>query len=118
VKAIVAKHCAKIGRRGGRVSSEAKRLAARRNALRRWGRKPEEAVIPIEELKDGQWYRGIGRNSNLGRWDAEARCFWVISFANFPDPARYPESSTRVVRLKQEDYYMPDGGTFKPLESA
>ncbi|MCX6909413.1 MAG: hypothetical protein NTY01_15410 [Verrucomicrobia bacterium] len=118
MKAIIAKHHARIGRRGGSVSSEAKRLAARRNALLRWGRKPEEAVIPMDELKDGQWYRGIGRNSNIGRWDKETRCFWVVSFANFPDPERYPKGSTRIVRLKQEGYYAPEGGTFKPLERA
>ncbi|MFA5192075.1 MAG: hypothetical protein WC740_15205 [Verrucomicrobiia bacterium] len=118
MKAIISKHHAHIGRRGGRVSSEAKRQAARRNALLRWGRKPEEAVIPIIELKDGQWYRGIGRNSDIGRWDEEARCFWVISFANLPDPLHYPKGSMRIVRLKQEGYYEPEGGTFKPLERA
>ncbi|MBI5686299.1 MAG: hypothetical protein HZC54_14595 [Verrucomicrobia bacterium] len=114
MKAIIAKHQARIGRRGGSVSSEAKRLAARRNALLRWGRKPEEAVIPIGELKDGQWYRGIGRNASLGRWDEKTRCFWVVVFNDFADPARFPEGSIRQVRLKQEDYFTATSGTFKP----
>lgn len=75
----------------------------------------KEVLIPLPKLKDGAWYRGEGRNNHLGRWDSEARCFWVVSFANFSDPARYPEGSTRLVRLKQEDYFSAKGGTFKPL---
>jgi len=73
-------------------------------------------VIRLEELKDGQWYRGVGRNASLGRWDAEAQCFWVVVFNDFADPAQFPNGSTRHVRLKQEHYFTPTGGTFKPLQ--
>jgi len=105
-----------VGRHADKPAASAKRLAVRREALRHYELKPGQAVIPMEKLKDGRWYLGTGRNSDLGRWDAEARCFWVISFANFSDPARYPKSSIRIVRLKQEDYFTSSGGTFKPLE--
>lgn len=117
MKTQVSEHYARIGRRGGKATSEAKRLANRRNALSRWGRKSEEAVIPMAELKDGQWYRGLGRNASLGRWDETARCFWVVVFNDFADPACFPANSTRQVRLKQEDYFTPVSGTFKPTSS-
>ena len=28
-----------------------------------------------EDLIDGGWYRGVSRNADLGRWDAERRNF-------------------------------------------
>jgi hypothetical protein len=106
----------RIGHHGGKPVANAKRLPSRHEALRHYKLKPGQAVIPMEKLQDGRWYVGIGRNSDLGRWDAEAQCFWVISFANFADPARYPKGSTRIVRLKQEDCFTSTSGTFKPLE--
>jgi len=107
-------HYARIGRRGGLASTPAKRAAARRNALKRWGQKPQAAVLPIEALRDGVWYRGQGRNAALGLWDAHARCFWTIAVNDFADPATFPANPHRQVRLKREDYFFEARGTFKP----
>ena len=102
--------------KNGRHTKPARHSAAtRRVVLSHQDIRTAEKVIPMKKLKDGQWYRGIGRNSSFGRWDENARCFWVVVFNDFPDPARYPEGSTRQVRLKQEDYFTPAAGSFKPL---
>ena len=110
----VSTHCANIGRRGGRVSSPAKRSAARLNAWRRWHGKAQ-AILPLELLQDGVWYHGHGRNSKVGLWDAQAECFWTIAVNDFADPAAFPAKPARKVRLKREDYFGKRAGTFKPV---
>lgn len=107
-------HYARIGRRGGQASTPAKRTAARRNALKRWGRAPEEPVLQVEALRDGTWYRGQGRNATVGLWDARARCFWTIAVNDFANPAKFPAEPFRQVRLKREDYFSKASGTFRP----
>ncbi|MEK7685005.1 MAG: hypothetical protein AAB466_06260 [Verrucomicrobiota bacterium] len=111
----IASHDAKIDRRGGRASTPAKRAAARRNALKRWGHKTGESVLPMEVLRDGVWYRGRGRNATVGMWDGHARCFWTIAVNDFADPAKFPADPLRQVRLKREDYFTQTSGTFKPV---
>jgi hypothetical protein len=111
----ISAHFAKIGRRGGSASSPAKRAAARLNALKRWGRKSDARILPLEFLRDGVWYRGRGRNATAGLWDARARCFWTIALNDFADPATFPAQPRRQVRLKREDYFTRQSGTFKPL---
>jgi hypothetical protein len=114
VRNAILSHYARIGRRGGQASSPSKRAAARRNALKRWGRKPEEAVLPLEALRDGAWYRGHGRDATIGLWDGRAKCFWTIAINDFADPARFPAEALRRVRLKREDYFSETSGTFLP----
>ena len=111
---MISRHYARIGRSGGRASTPAKRAAARQNALKRWGRVPSRPVLPVETLRDGTWYRGLGRNGKVGLWDARARCFWTIAVNDFPDPARFPSEPLRQVRLKREDYFLKAGGSFRP----
>jgi hypothetical protein len=110
----ISSHYARIGRRGGRASTPAKRAAARQNALKRWGRTAEPPVLPIDALRDGTWYRGQGRNATVGLWDARARCFWTIVVNDLADPAKFPSEPLRQVRLKQEDYFSEVSGTFQP----
>ena len=112
---VISSHYARIGRRGGRASTPAKREAARQNALKRWGRAPEEPALPVEALRDGMWYRGQGRNAAVGLWDARAGCFWTIAVNDFADPATFPAEALRQVRLKREDYFTKAGGTFRPI---
>src|SRR5512141_1358755 len=109
---VITSHYARIGRTGGRASTPAKRAAARQNALKRWGRLPAESVLPVETLRDGTWYRGSGRNANVGLWDAHAHCFWTIALNDFADPAKFPAQSLRQVRLKREDYFSEASGSF------
>lgn len=111
---VISAHYAKIGRRGGSATSPAKRAAARLNALKRWRRKPAAGILPLEVLRDGVWYRGHGRNSTAGLWDARAGCFWTVVLNDFADPATFPAASRRQVRLKREDYYSSSSGTFRP----
>ena len=112
---IIARHYARIGRRGGSVSSPAKRQAARLNALKRWrGKSPAEILAP-DLLLDGVWYRGSGRNAPVGVWDARAQCFWTVAINDLADPATYPAAPHRQVRLKREDYHSKTRGTFKPV---
>jgi hypothetical protein len=111
---VISSHYAKIGRRGGLASTPAKREAARRNALKRWRGHSERADLPLEALRDGTWYRGQGRNSQVGLWDAQAKCFWTIAINDFADPANYPANPERQVRLKQEGFLNSKQGTFKP----
>jgi hypothetical protein len=115
VKTDISQYHARIGRRGGLVSSPAKRAAARRNALKRWGRKPQPEPIPLRRLRDGEWYLGQGRNSSVGLWDKQAQCFWTIAVNDFPDPASFPGGSRRQVRLKQVNYRTPEAGSFAPI---
>lgn len=112
---VISKHYARIGRRGGRASTPAKRAAARQNALKRWGRSPAEAILPVEALRDGAWYRGLGRNATVGLWDARAHCFWTVAVNDFPDPAKFPSAPLRQVRLKREDYFSATSGSFRPV---
>lgn len=114
MEAAVLRHYARIGRLGGRASTPAKRAAARRNALKRWGRRPGPSTLPMEMLCDRAMYRGEGRNSRVGLWDARAHCFWTIAVNDFADPARFPSQGRRYVRLKREEYFTPKRGTFKP----
>jgi hypothetical protein len=111
----ISAHYARIGQRGGSASSPAKREAARLNALKRWGHKTSGGILPRNLLRDGVWYRGIGRNAIAGLWDAEAGCFWTIVLNDFADPATFPAAPRRQVRLKREDYFSRAGGTFKPM---
>jgi hypothetical protein len=111
---LISTHYARIGRSGGRASSPAKRAAARQNALKRWGRVPSEPILPVETLRDGSWYRGLGRNATVGLWDAHAHCFWTIAVNDFPDPAKFPSESLRQVRLKREEYFSKASGSFRP----
>jgi hypothetical protein len=71
-------------------------------------------MIEEKDLKDGYWYTGKGRNSNIGMWDKVAKCFWVICVNDFADPKKFPKNSKRRVRLKQEDYSKKKCGSFKP----
>jgi hypothetical protein len=113
----IAAHYAKIGRRGGLATTPAKRAAARRNALKRWRRQTPADVLPMQELRDGVWYLGSGRNGIAGLWDARAECFWTVALNDFANPATYPAKSQRQVRLKREDYFSRQNGTFKPKSS-
>lgn len=110
----ISSHYARIGRTGGRASTPAKRVAARLNALKRWGRVPGDAVLPLETLRDATWYRGLGRSATVGLWDAQARCFWTITLNDFADPAKFPSAPLRQVRLKREDYFSETIGSFRP----
>jgi hypothetical protein len=111
----VSAHYAKIGRRGGLAATPAKRAAARRNGLKRWRRKPNEEILPLNRLRDGMWYRGHGRNAAAGLWDARAKCFWTVAVNDFANPAEFPAQPRRQVRLKREDYFSNYSGTFKPI---
>ena len=111
----ISAHCAEIGRRGGLASSPAKRAAARRNALKRWRRKPDAGIFPLNLLRDGKWYLGRGRNGAAGLWDARSQCFWTVALNDFADPATFPAAPRRQVRLKREDYFSRQSGTFKPI---
>lgn len=111
---VIAAHYSKIGRQGGKASTPAKAAAARINALKRWRPKAKTPVLPEDALQDGAWYRGHGRNSAVGLWDSRARCFWTIAVSDFANPATFPASSRRKVRLKREDYFSAHAGTFKP----
>ena len=113
---LVSRHYARIGQPDGGVNSPAKRPRGRQNALKCWGRKPEKAVLPVEALRDGAWYRGHGRNATVGLWDARAQCFWTVAVNDFADPAKFPAEPLRQVRLKREEYFLRTSGTFKPLE--
>jgi hypothetical protein len=115
MRGAISMHYAQIGRRGGLASSPAKRAAARRNALKRWRRKPEAAILPLNLLRDGMWYLGHGRNAAAGLWDARAECFWTVALNDFADPATFPAEPRRQVRLKQEGYFSRQNGTFKPI---
>lgn len=106
-------HYARIGRKGGRAKSPAKRHAARLAALARWG-DSGTASIPAEELKDRRWYGGRGRNADIGLWDERNKTFWVTCINDFISPVDYPRPGPRSVRLKGEKHY-EDGGTFRPL---
>lgn len=117
MKTLLSRHYARIGRRGGRASTLAKREAARRNARKRWGRPFEEAVLPVQALRDGTWYGGQGRTAPIGLWDARARCFWTIALNDFADPSRFPADPMRQVRLKREDYFSETSGTFRPTRT-
>jgi hypothetical protein len=108
-------YLARIGRRGGKASTPAKREAARRNACKRWGKTIDPRPIPLTRLHDGTWYRGRGRNSSVGLWDRKAGCFWTVAMNDFADPIQFPKGSRRQVRLKQENYRTMDAGTFVPL---
>ena len=110
------KHSLKAGARSVRRSSADKKTGKPIKARPPLDRNSNPAVIRLKELKDGQWYRGIGRNSSFGRWDATSFCFWVVVFNDFADPVQFPDGSTRQVRLKQEHYFAANGGTFKPLK--
>lgn len=98
---------------GGRKTSPAKRHAARLAALARWGH-ARTAAIPVEELTDGHWYAGKGRNAHIALWDERNRTFWVTCVTDIVSPADYPQPGQRNVRLKRERHY-DDGGTFRPL---
>jgi hypothetical protein len=114
MRKAISTYYARIGHKGGRASTPAKRAAAQRNALKRWGRKPEEHVLTVESLRDGAWYRGQGRNATVALWDACAHCFWTIAVNDFADPAKFPAEPLRQVRLKREDYFSDVNGTFRP----
>ena len=116
MKLDASKHSLKAGGRGVSRSSANKQIGDHGKTRTRPGRNPTLAVIRLKELKDGQWYRGIGRNSSFGSWDASSYCFWVVVFNDFADPVQFPDGSTRQVRLKQEHYFASTGGTFKPLK--
>ncbi len=73
-----------------------------------------EAVLALEALRDGTWYRGSGRNGKVGLWDARAHCFWTIALNDFADPANFPALPLRQVRLKREDYFSECSGSFRP----
>jgi hypothetical protein len=111
---VISAHYARIGRRGGLASTPAKRLAARRNALKRWQRHPDNGILPLQALRDGMWYVGHGRNGGAGLWDARAKCFWTVALNDFANPATFPAEPQRHVRLKREDYFSRQNGTFKP----
>ncbi len=114
MRKVISSHYARIGRIGGRASTPAKRVAARQNALKRWGRFPAESVLPVETLRDGTWYRGLGRNAAVGLWDARGHCFWTIVLSDFAEPTKFPAQPLRQVRLKQEDYFSESSGSFRP----
>ncbi len=109
---------AELGRKGGKVSSEAKRAAAKRNALKRWGNLGKASPIPAEQLKDRQWYFGKGRSGPFGLWDSAAECFWTIALNEFSNPAAFPNGGIRQARLKKELHLNSKGGTFEPLAEA
>ena len=103
------------GRRGGKIRSPAKSMAARQNILLRWHARSQEGVIPEKALIDGAWYQGRGRTAPLAIWDSTLRVFHAVGWSNVPDPENYPAVSKRVFRLKQERHAEASGGTFEPL---
>jgi hypothetical protein len=105
-----------IGRRGGKVRSEQKSLAARQNVLLRWHRKTADGVIPVAALIDGAWYRGRGRTASVALWDAHSGTFHTVGMNNYRDPMTFPKISSRVARLKQEEHVDVSGGSFSPLQ--
>lgn len=111
-KNIIADHQARIGRLGGMKSSPAKRASARAAAMKRWGH-DIEPELAMEDLEDGKWYFGKGRNAEVGMWDERSRCFWLVAVSDGVDPERYPEPGSRSVRLKREKHHA-GGGTFHP----
>lgn len=72
----------------------------------------ERTQIPVDELIEGRWYVGRGRNANVARWSRmEARglpgncrmTFLTIGF-RFHQPD-----------VKDEGYYGPEDGCFQPF---
>lgn len=59
----------------------------------------EKTTIPLEQLSQGAWYVGRGRNGNVGLWDGEM--FLVIG-KKFGRPV-----------IKYESPYSDDEGTFQ-----
>jgi hypothetical protein len=54
----------------------------------------KDGMIPMSELKDGQWYAGHCRNASKAQWKAEAKEFsyWRYKFGNyFLDTANHIE---------------------------
>jgi hypothetical protein len=109
---VISSYQATIGRIGGSKSSPAKRAAAKAAALKRWGR-GTLLVLEINDLTDGTWYSGKGRNTDMGLWDSKGRCFWVACIVDQMDPMTFPEPGARTVRLKRERH-VSEGGTFQP----
>ena len=103
------------GRRGGKVSSPAKSMAARQNILLRWHGRNRKGVIPEKALIDGAWYQGRGRTAPIALWDAGSGFFHAVGWSTVPDPENYPAIEKRVFRLKQERHADAPGGTFEPL---
>jgi len=104
------------GRRGGKVSSPAKSMAARQNILLRWHGRNRKGVIPEKALVDGAWYQGRGRTAPIALWDAGSGFFHAVGWSTVPDPENYPSIGKRVFRLKQERHADAPGGTFEPLD--
>jgi hypothetical protein len=109
---VISSYQAAIGRVGGSKSSPAKKAAARAAAFKRWGRETA-TLLPIDDLTDGTWYSGKGRNADMGLWDARNRCFWVTCIVDHVDPMAYPLPGSRAVRMKRERH-TDDKGTFQP----
>lgn len=72
-------------------------------------------MLPMSQLRDGSWYIGYGRNAVAGLWDGHARCFWTVALNDFANPESFPAKPKRQVRLKREDYFSAQSGTFKPI---
>jgi len=105
-----------IGRKGGKVRSDQKSLAARQNVRLRWNAKTADGVIPVAALIDGAWYRGKGRTSSVALWDAHSGTFHTVGMNTYRDPLTFPKISSRVTRLKQERHVEVPGGSFAPLQ--
>ncbi|MFZ4776964.1 MAG: hypothetical protein ACOYM3_16465 [Terrimicrobiaceae bacterium] len=105
-----------IGRKGGKVRSDQKSLAARQNVRLRWHGKTADGVIPVAALIDGAWYRGKGRTASVALWDAHTGTFHTVGMNTYRDPLTFPKISSRVTRLKQEGHVEVTGGSFAPLQ--
>lgn len=105
----------KIGKKGGQISSPAKREAARRNIMKRWHGVVKKGGISRSCLIDGDWYIGKGRNGHVGRWDSRSGCFWLVAMNTWTDPRTFPEGGERSFRLKQESH-VEEQGSFTPLK--
>ena len=56
-----------------------------------------------DELIDGRFYLGRGRNGNIGQWSEKFKCFLV------------PSMKFDMTVVKHEGYYGPDEGCFQPF---
>lgn len=106
----------RIGRKGGKVRSDQKSLAARQNVLLRWHGKRVDGVIPVAALIDGAWYRGKGRTASVALWDSHSGTFHTVGMNTYRDPLTFPQISSRVARLKQEGHVEMPGGSFAPIQ--
>lgn len=68
--------------------------------------------IPEQDLIENAWYVGRGRNANVAKWDGF--CFLVLGEQGY----RMAVDSNQwdsVPKIKMEEYWAKEGGTFQPF---